>query len=82
MPTRAISWAQYGAARQLEPLHFCASETNYETCWGPDSEAGSSLDSFETYAWFRARGDACLKRERPVDEWLERAKSVVIQIRK
>ncbi len=82
MPTRALRWAQYGISGEAEPLRFRALEPNYETYWGPDSDAAISLDSFEAYLWFRARGDACLNCERPVDEWLRVRSPLIIRIRK
>jgi len=82
MPTRALRWAQYGTSGEAEPLRFRALEPNYETYWGPDSDAAISLDSFETYLWFQARGDACLNCERLVDEWLAARSPLIMRIRK
>lgn len=82
MPTRALRWAQYGTSGEAEPLRFRALEPNYETYWGPDSDAAISLDSFETYLWFQAHGDACLNCERLVDEWLTVRSPLIIRIRK
>jgi SAM-dependent methyltransferase len=59
-PTRAIRWAQYNISGNTTPLHFRALDPNYDVYWEPDSDAAISLDAFETYLWFRSRGDVCL----------------------
>jgi SAM-dependent methyltransferase len=34
--------------------------TNYAQYWEADSDAVNSLDRYETYLWFKSRGDLCL----------------------
>jgi SAM-dependent methyltransferase len=79
-PTRALRWAQYETSGEAEPLRFRALEPNYETYWGPDSDAAISLDSFETYLWFQARGDACLNCEKPLDEWMTERNPLILRM--
>ncbi len=82
VPTRAIRWVQYAMAGATEPLRFRALEPNYETYWRPDSDAAISLDSFETYLWFGARGDERLNSAEPLDEWLDLRNPLIVRIRK
>ncbi len=81
-PTRAIRWAQYATAGGTEPLHFRTLEPNYEVYWGPDSDAAISLDSFETYLWFRARGDECLNCSEPLEQLGELRDALIVRVRK
>ena len=82
LPIRAVRWAQYAAAGETERLHFRALEPNYEVYWGLDSDAAVSLDSFETYLWFRARADECLNCGGPYEEWARRPEALILRIRK
>ena len=80
--TRAIRWMQYNLEGGRTALRFRALEPNYDIYWEPDSDATVSLDSFETYLWFRARGDEILNRGKPGDEWLQEQNPLIVRIRK
>lgn len=81
-PTRAIRWAQYGLAGEDTRLRFRALEPNYDVYWEPDSDAAISLDSFETYLWFRARGDECLNCGTPGEEIRRLTNPLILRIDK
>ncbi len=79
-PVRGIRWAQYSLAGDETRLHFRALEPNYEVYWQPDSDAAISLDSFETYLWFRSRGDECLNCGTPGEEIRRRTNPLILKI--
>jgi SAM-dependent methyltransferase len=58
VPNRVVRLlaAQIGPTR----LRYRRLTPNYETFWGPDSDAVNSIDSHETLLWFLSRGDECL----------------------
>lgn len=60
LPTRGIRWLNYQLTGADTRLRFRKLEPNYEVYWEADSDAAVSLDRYETYLWFRARGDECL----------------------
>ena len=60
LPTRFGRWAVSKVHGQPTALHYRPITPNYKTYWEPDSDAVNSLDVFETYLWFRSRGDQCL----------------------
>ena len=59
-PIRSVRWGHYFLAKDRTRLRFRSLTPNYEKYWGPDSDAAVSLDSYETYLWFKSRGDRCL----------------------
>ena len=46
----------------------------------PDSDGVVSLDSFETYLWFRAAGDECLNCGSVLDEMSEDRDPLIIRV--
>jgi hypothetical protein len=80
--TRLIRWAHYSLAGEDTRLRFRALEPNYDIYWEPDSDAAVSLDSFETYLWFRSRGDECLNCAKPREEWLGSRNPLIVRVRK
>jgi SAM-dependent methyltransferase len=60
VPARLIRRAAYGATQQPTPFHYRRLSPNYEQYWEADSDAVNSLDRYETYLWFKSRGDLCL----------------------
>jgi SAM-dependent methyltransferase len=60
IPTRLARLAAWKIHRQPTALHYRPIQANYQEYWMPDSDAVNSLDVFETYLWFRSRGDECL----------------------
>jgi SAM-dependent methyltransferase len=81
-PIRAIRWAEYGLAGDATSLRFRALTSNYDVYWEPDSDAAISLDSFETYLWFRARADECVNCGNPSDAWQNIQNPLIIRISK
>ena len=81
-PARGIRWAQYKWSGDTTRLRFHALDANYETYWQPDSDAAVSLDRFETYLWFRSRGDECLNCIGKKDVFAEFASPLVIRAAK
>jgi SAM-dependent methyltransferase len=84
IPIRAIRWAQHGITRDPsnQRLRFRALEANYQVYWQPDSDAAISLDSFETFLWFRSRGDECLNCGSTIDELSTTRDPLIFRIRK
>jgi SAM-dependent methyltransferase len=82
IPTRAIRWGQYGLSGNDTHLHFRALDPNYETYWENDADAAISLDGFETYLWFRSRGDVCLNCGSPGKELGKLTNPLIIRIQK
>jgi SAM-dependent methyltransferase len=60
LPTRGIRWLHYQLRGESTRLRFGRLEPNYDIYWQSDSDAAVSLGRYETYLWFRARGDECL----------------------
>jgi len=60
LPIRGIRWLNYQFGGAGTKLRFRKLEPNYDIYWESDSDAAISLDRYETYLWFRARGDECL----------------------
>jgi SAM-dependent methyltransferase len=81
-PIRAARWAYYEQAGEDASLRFRALDPNYDTYWQPDSDAAISLDNFETYLWFRARGDECLNCGSPGDELMKVRDVLILRINK
>ena len=81
-PIRAIRWAHYGFGEDGTSLRFRALTPNYKVYWEPDSDAAVSLDSFESYLWFRVRGDKCVNCGEPSEEWLNIQNPLIIRISK
>jgi hypothetical protein len=82
LPTRTLRWAHYGVYGSSENLHFRRLEPNYDVYWEPDSDAAVSLDSFETYLWFRAAGDQCLNCGSTADEMVSIRNPLIIKVGK
>jgi len=59
-PTRLSRWAAWKLHGGPTAFHYRPIEPNYKEYWMPDSDAVNSLDVFETYLWFRSRGDRCV----------------------
>lgn len=60
LPTRFGRWAVSKAHGQPTALHYRPITPNYEKYWDVDADAVNAIDVFETYLWFRSRGDQCL----------------------
>ena len=82
LPTRVLRWAQYELNQTDEELHFRRLDPNYAVYWQLDSDAAVSLDSFETYLWFRAAGDECLNCGSTIDEILTPVSPLIFKVRK
>lgn len=82
LPTRAVRLAQYGWSGNQTRLHFGKLDPNYEVYWEPDSDAAISLDGYETYLWFRSRGDKCLNCGTPVEELTGGQVPLIIRVEK
>mgnify|MGYP000610353461 CR=1 FL=1 len=79
LPTRCIRWLHSSLGDRR--LRYRRLEPNYEVYWEPDSDAAVSLDSFETFLWFRARGDTCLSCGAPRQELWQNRDPMVIRVR-
>jgi ubiquinone/menaquinone biosynthesis C-methylase UbiE len=64
-PIRAARLSAWKIHGQPTALHYRPITPNYQTYWMADSDAVNSLDLFETYLWFRSRGDECLNCQPP-----------------
>lgn len=60
IPIRLARLAAWKAHGKPTTLHYRPITPNYRDYWMQDSDAVNSLDVFETYLWFRSRGDECL----------------------
>jgi len=60
VPIRISRLVQYQLNGAETRLRFRTLRPNYEKYWVADSDAAISLDSYETYLWFRSRGDSCM----------------------
>lgn len=80
-PARAIRWLQYGLGIG-DDLHYRALNPNYQTYWQPDSDAAVSLDSFETYLWFKKEGDTCMNCTGAFHEWGVVRNPLILKINK
>ncbi len=56
IPIRLIRSVHYRLAGNRTRLRFRSLKPNYDSYWGPDSDAAVSLDSFEACSWFESRG--------------------------
>ncbi len=81
LPLRAVRWAHYGLVGDRTRLRFQALDPNYDVYWEPDSDAAISLDSFETYLWFRAQGDDCLNCDAARREWMRMRNPLIVRVR-
>ena len=79
-PVRSSRLLSYSVRGSAEPLHFRRVEPNYDVYWQPDSDGVVSLDSFETYLWFRAAGDECLNCGSVLDEMSEDRDPLIIRV--
>jgi ubiquinone/menaquinone biosynthesis C-methylase UbiE len=61
LPIRLGRLAAWKLHNQPTALHYRPIAANYREYWMPDSDAVNSIDLFETYLWFRSRGDECLE---------------------
>ena len=59
-PIRLIRGATYEMTQRPTAFHYRLLSPNYEQYWEADSDAVNSLDRYETYLWFKSRGDLCL----------------------
>ena len=59
-PIRAIRRATSSLTGRPISFHYWPLTPNYDRYWEADSDAVNSLDRYETYLWFRSRGDICL----------------------
>lgn len=60
IPIRILRLLYVLTAGSPSTLHYRRLTPNYEKYWCPDSDAVSSIDSYEAYLWFASRGDECL----------------------
>jgi SAM-dependent methyltransferase len=60
LPVRLIRRATYDATQRPTAFHYRTLSPNYAQYWEADSDAVNSLDRYETYLWFKSRGDLCL----------------------
>lgn len=60
LPIRLIRRATYDVTPRPTAYHYRPLSPDYEQYWEPDSDAVNSLDKYETYLWFKSRGDLCL----------------------
>jgi SAM-dependent methyltransferase len=72
-----LGWAELAGGPTA--LRYRRLEPNYDTYWGPDSDAVNSLDRFETALWFTSRGDRWLNRE---DGLVEFGGPLILQVDK
>lgn len=79
-PVRLMRTAEYAISGPSQPLRFRALEANYDVYWLPDSDAAISLDSYETFLWFRSRGDKCLNCKDALEEGLRVRNPMVIRV--
>ena len=82
LPIRAIRYLDYETRKGATPLHFRALQPNYEIYWEEDADATTSLDSFETYLWFKAQGDNCRNCGSVFAEFRSVRSPMIIEIRK
>lgn len=59
-PIRAIRRATFALTGRPMSFHYWPLTPNYDRYWEADSDAVNSLDRYETYLWFKSRGDVCL----------------------
>ncbi len=59
IPIRAARLASWKLLGGPTALHYRPIAANYDYYWMGDSDAVNSIDMFETYLWFRSRGDVC-----------------------
>ena len=59
-PIRAIRRATLALTGQPTSFHYWTVKPNYDRYWEADSDAVNSLERYETYLWFKSRGDICL----------------------
>ena len=59
-PIRAIRRATFALTSRPTSFHYWPVTPNYGRYWEADSDAVNSLDRYETYLWFKSRGDVCL----------------------
>lgn len=81
-PIRVARWSQYTASGASEPLRFRSLEPNYDIYWESDSDAAITLDSFETYMWFRSRGDRCMNCGNDLQEMATFRQPLIVKVRK
>jgi SAM-dependent methyltransferase len=81
VPVRSLRLLSYNVRGRREKLHFQRVEPNYDVYWEPDSDAAISLDSFETYLWFRAAGDDCLNCDSAGHEMRAHRDPMIIRVR-
>jgi SAM-dependent methyltransferase len=60
VPIRLIRRAMYDVTPRPTAFHYRPLSPDYDHYWEPDSDAVNSLDKYETYLWFKSRGDLCL----------------------
>lgn len=59
-PIRALRRATFALTGRPLSFHYWPVTPNYGRYWEADSDAVNSLDRYETYLWFKSRGDVCL----------------------
>jgi SAM-dependent methyltransferase len=67
VPVRLIRRSTYDATQRQAAFHYRRLSPNYEQYWEADSDAVNSLDRYETYLWFKSRGDLCLNCSSDLD---------------
>jgi SAM-dependent methyltransferase len=60
LPSRALRRGTYALTHRPTSLHYWPLTPNYEQYWEGDSDAVNSIDMYETFLWFKSRGDLCL----------------------
>jgi len=60
LPVRLIRRITYDTIQRPTAFHYRTLSPNYQQYWEADSDAVNSLDRYETYLWFKSRGDLCL----------------------
>ncbi len=80
LPVRAGRLLQYALGEKT--FHYRRLRPNYDVYWQADSDAAVSLDRFETFLWFRSRGDTCLNCSSTAREIGRNGDPLVIKIQK
>jgi SAM-dependent methyltransferase len=84
IPIRVLRLLDARIVGSPSTLHYRRLNPNYETYWGPDSDAINSIDPYEAYLWFTTRGDKCLNWSGEVSSLFRHARldSLIVQVKK
>jgi SAM-dependent methyltransferase len=63
-------------------LHYRRLTPNYQTYWGTDADAVSSIDKHEVALWFHSRGDECSSCPGPVGTIFMKGGALIIRVHK